>query len=125
MPSQQPLTILVAEDNDLIGELLSEMLTEMGHSVCAVTTTQADTVAAATKFHPDLLIVDFRLNPGNGVQAVDTIEQTMPIRHILVSGNIAEVCKLRPDAVVLQKPYDRAALIAAIDRSAAHAPTTP
>jgi CheY-like chemotaxis protein len=121
MPSRKSLNILVAEDDDLIGELLSEMLVEMGHAVCAVTTTEADTVAAAHRFQPDLLIVDFHLNPGSGVDAVDLIMQTRSIPHILVSGNIAKVRELRPDAVMLEKPYNRASLLSAIRRTSEQA----
>lgn len=121
MPDQRSLNILVAEDDELIGELLSEMLLQMGHAVCAVTTTQADTVAAAGLCQPDLLIVDFRLSPGNGIDAVDLILQTRHIPHILVSGNIAKVRALRPDAVMLEKPYTRASLLSAIARTSAQA----
>lgn len=116
MPDQKSLNILVAEDDELIGELLSEMLVLMGHEVCALTTSEADTVAAANRFQPDLLIVDFRLGQGSGIEAVDVIMQTRLIPHILVSGNIARVRELRPDAVMLEKPYTRAALMVAIGR---------
>ena len=122
MPSQPALNILVAEDDDLIGELLSEMLVQMGHSVCAVTTTQADTVEAAARFGPDLLIVDCRLSPGSGIEAVDLIMQTRMIPHILVSGNIGKVRELRPEAVMLEKPYTRASLLSAIGRTIGQAP---
>jgi CheY-like chemotaxis protein len=117
MQAQKSLNILVAEDDVLIGELLSEMLVEMGHGVCAVTMTEADTVTAARHFQPDLMIVDFRLNPGSGLDAVDLIMQTRFIPHILVSGNIARVRQLRPDATMLEKPYSRASLVSAIRRT--------
>ena len=117
MPNLKSLNILVAEDDDLIGELLSEMLVGMGHAVCAVTSTEADTVLAAHRFQPDLMIVDFRLSPGSGIDAVDLITQTRFIPHILVSGNIARVRELRPDAETLEKPYTQAALAAAISRT--------
>jgi len=116
MPDQKSLKILVAEDDELIGELLSEMLVLMGHEVCALTTSEADTVAAANRFQPDLLIVDFRLGQGSGIEAVDVIMQTGFIPHILVSGNIARVRELRPEAVMLEKPYTRASLMVAIGR---------
>ena len=114
MPNQQALTILVAEDDSLIGELLAEMLTLMGHTVCAITTTEIDTVAAAHRFQPELMIVDLGLNPGSGIAAVDLINRTTFIPHILVSGNIARVRQLRPGAMMLEKPYTCASLAAAI-----------
>jgi len=117
MTAQKSLNILVAEDDDLIGELLAEMLAEMGHGVCAITTTETDTVNAARQFQPELMIVDFRLSTGSGLDAVDLIMQTQFIPHILVSGNIARVRQLRPDAITLEKPYTRASLEAAIRRT--------
>jgi len=118
---RKSLNILVAEDDDLIGELLGEMLVDMGHQVCAVETSQTGTVAAARRFLPDLLIVDLRLRPGSGVAAIDQIMQNGFIPHILVSGNIARLRELRPDAVLLQKPYTQAALASAIERTSQHA----
>ena len=44
---QRSLKIVVAEDDNLIGELLADMLANMGHVVCAVESTEAGTVAAA------------------------------------------------------------------------------
>ena len=67
--------------------------------------------------HPDLLIVDLHLNPGSGVAAVDIVNQTRLVPHILVSGNIIRLRQLRPDAVLLEKPFTLAALGAAIQRA--------
>lgn len=109
------MKIVVAEDDELIGELLGEMLADMGHVVCAVEATQNGTIAAARQFQPELLIVDLQLSPGNGIDAVDLILQTRSVPYILVSGNIARIRELRPEAVMLEKPYTRASLAAAID----------
>ena len=107
---ERSLTILVAEDDILIGELLSDMLAGMGHKVCGVEATEAGTVAAAYLHAPDLMIVDLHLNPGSGVGAVDQILQRLFIPHIFVSGNIAKLIELRPDAIHLVKPYTQGSL---------------
>ena len=57
----------------MIGMLLGELLAGMGRVVCAVETTEADTVIAAARCRPDLLIVDVRLDQGRGFRAVDAI----------------------------------------------------
>jgi len=111
------MTILVAEDDELIGELLAEMLVDLGHVVCAIESTEQGTVDAALRFQPDLLIVDFQLSPGSGINAVDLITQTQAVPHILVSGNIARVRQLRPDAILLEKPYTQRTLVSAIRRA--------
>ena len=113
--------ILVAEDDDLIGEMLAEMLVSMGHEVCAIESSEAGTVAAALRFSPDLLIVDLQLSPGSGIAAVDRITQTRSVPHILVSGNIARARDLRPEAIMLEKPYTQASLALAIRRASERA----
>ena len=117
MTGQSPLKILVAEDDELIGELLGEMLAGMGHEVCAIEVTEAGAVVAARQSRPDLLIVDIHLNPGCGIAAVDAIQHVRPVPHILVSGNIASLRARRPDAVMLEKPYTLVALCCAMRRA--------
>lgn len=117
---QRSLRIVVAEDDNLIGELLAVMLDNMGHVVCAIESTEAGTVAAARKFEPELLIVDLHLSPGNGIDAMALITQTQAIPHILVSGNVTKLRELRPDVIVLEKPYTQASLALAIARASGH-----
>jgi DNA-binding response OmpR family regulator len=99
------LRVLVVEDDTMMGLLLAETLGEMGHEVCSIEATEADAVSAAARYRPDLMIVDARLGKGSGVSAVAEILRTGFIPHLFASGNIANVMSLRPDAVVLQKPY--------------------
>jgi CheY-like chemotaxis protein len=99
------LRILIVEDDVLIGELVGEMLEEMGHTICAIETSEATAVRAAAKHRPDLMIVDARLGEGSGIDAVATILKSGFIPHLFVSGNIAKVRALRPDAILLEKPF--------------------
>ncbi len=113
------LRILVVEDDALIGGLLAEMLVEMGHTVCAIERDEAAAVVAAVRFGPDLMIVDATLGEGSGIRAVDTVGRTKPIRHLFTSGDTKKVRLLRPDAVVVQKPFVEIDLARAIARAVA------
>jgi len=108
------LRVLVVEDDTMIGELVTEMLEEMGHDVCAIEATEADAVTAAAQYRPDLMIVDAQLGDGSGLSAVEEILRTGFVPHLFFSGNIPRVQALRPDAVVLQKPFRQAELTRAI-----------
>jgi CheY-like chemotaxis protein len=108
------LRVLLVEDEAVIAMLLAEVLGGMGYEVCAVEATEADAVAAATRCRPDLMIVDARLGAGSGVSAVDKILLTGPVPHVFVSGDSSSVRALRPDAVVMQKPFREADLAHAI-----------
>jgi CheY-like chemotaxis protein len=111
------LRVLVVEDDNMIAMLLSEMLQEMGHAVCAITSTEADAVIAAATHKPGLMVVDARLGHGSGLSAVDEILLAGFVPYFFMSGNVAKVRALRPDAVVLEKPFHEAQLARAIQHA--------
>lgn len=100
----------------MLGVLLTEMLEEMGHDVCALETTEAGAVAAAAQYRPDLMILDARLGAGSGVSAVEEILRTWIVPHFFMSGNVSKVKALKPDTEVLEKPFNEAELARAIQR---------
>jgi two-component system, response regulator PdtaR len=99
------LSILVVEDEAIIGMLLSEVLVGMGHTVIGVVGTESAAVALAADYLPDLLIVDAGLTSGNGLSAVDRILANRFVPHVFTTGNALKVRQLRPDAIVLEKPF--------------------
>jgi two-component system, response regulator PdtaR len=109
--------VLVVEDDAMIGMLLADMLEQMGHGVCAIEVTEADAVNAAVQYGPDLVIVDERLRDGSGVSAVEEMLRTGPVPHVFITGDTSRVKALRPDAVVMQKPFREADLARAIQRA--------
>ena len=122
MNQMAALRVLLVEDEAVIAMLLAEVLGGMGYEVCAIEATEADAVAAAERCRPDLMIVDARLGDGSGVAAVETILRAGPVPHVFVSGDPSTVQALRPDAVVMQKPFREADLARAIQRALGAAP---
>lgn len=110
----KPLRIMVLEDEALIAMLLGELLAGLGHSICATEGTEAGAVAAALLWQPDLMIVDGRLQGGDGVTAVRRILLTRFIPHVFVTGDPASIRLSRPDAIILQKPFFEPELVRAI-----------
>jgi two-component system, response regulator PdtaR len=115
------LRVLVIEDDALIALLLAELLAGMGHDVCATAATEAEAVSAATRYGPDLMIVDAGLGRGSGVSAVEEILRAGPLAHVFVSGDIERVRRRRPDAIVVRKPFRKAELARAVDLALAAA----
>lgn len=111
------LRILLVEDEALIGLLLAEVLADMGHEVCGIEVTEADAIAAAARCSPDLMIVDVWLADGNGISAITEILRAGPMPHFFVSGDVAMVRGLKPDAEVVQKPFREQDLTQAIRRA--------
>jgi CheY-like chemotaxis protein len=113
------LNILVVEDDIMIGMLLSDMLTGLGHSVCAVERTEAGAVAAAARFQPDLVIVDIHLKVGNGISAVEAILRDRFVPHIFVTGDRYGTQRRAPGDIVIEKPFRERDLLEAINRAIA------
>jgi CheY-like chemotaxis protein len=108
---------MVVEDEAVVALLLAEVLEAMGHEVCAIEATEAGAVAAAAGCRPDLMIVDARLGQGSGVAAVEQIQRTSLVPHVFVSGDLSRIRKLKPGAVMIQKPFREADLASAIQRA--------
>ncbi len=114
------LRVLLVEDDDLIGALLVELLSELGHHVCATAQTEADAVAAATLHGPDLILVDVTLKQGNGVSAMKRIAQTSAPPHVFMTG--AGRRELPAGAVILHKPFCEPDLLRALEQALALSP---
>jgi two-component system, response regulator PdtaR len=106
----EALNVLIIEDDALIGMLLTEMLQEMGHVVCATAVTEEDAVADAARCKPSLMIVDEQLLEGSGMSAVERILRTGSVACVFMSGANVR----RPGATVLLKPFVEADLVRAI-----------
>ena len=117
--------MLIIEDDALIAMLLAELLAGMGHDVCASAATEAEAVIAATRYGPDLMIVDAGLGRGSGVSAVEEILRAGPLAHVFISGDAERVRLRKPNAVVVRKPFREAELARAIDLALAAASPLP
>jgi DNA-binding response OmpR family regulator len=108
--------VLVVEDDLMIGPLLAEVLEDLGHVVVAVAVDADAAVTAARNCRPDLMIVDINLGARSGVAAVRDILREGFVPHVFVTGDLLRNLELDPDAVLIQKPYRKADLVAAIAR---------
>jgi two-component system, response regulator PdtaR len=111
------LRTLIVEDDAMIAGLLAETLEGLGHGVCAVETNVARAVAAASRWHPDLMIVDVGLGEATGIAAVKEILRSSFVPYVLVTGNPLSGLSLGPDTVLLRKPFRVPDLDQAIQRA--------
>ena len=115
--SPNALRVLVVEDEAMIAMLLAEVLTELGHTVCATEATEAGAVAAAARHQPDLMLVDDELRVGSGIAAVEQITRSGIIPHVFVTGDSLLGRSLSPGTVVIQKPFTIPELVWGIKRA--------
>jgi len=108
--------MLVVEDDLMIGPLLAEVLEDLGHIVVAVVVDARGAVEAARNCRPDLMIVDIKLGEHSGIAAVKEILRDAFVPHMFVTGDLLRNLELGPEAVLIQKPYRRHDIVAAIAR---------
>ncbi len=113
----RPLRVLVVEDDPMVGPLLGEVLEDLGHTVVGVEVDADAAITAARDRRPDLMIVDIGLAGRSGVAAVGEILRDGFVPHVFVTGDLLPEHSLGPDAVLIQKPYRQADIVAAIARA--------
>ena len=111
------LRVMIVEDDAIIGRLLAELVKALGHEVCAIEASEGSAVAAAARSKPDLMIVDAELQHGSGIGAVEAITRFVHIPHIFVCFDASRIRAIKPDSIVLQKPYFEHDLVLAIQSS--------
>jgi CheY-like chemotaxis protein len=113
----QSLRVLVIEDDALISMLLAEVLSGLGHTVCATATTPAEAIAAARREGPDLVLSDVKLRNGSGIDAIEEILRSRPVPHMFMTGDLVGLHLHLPDAVAVRKPFSSATLVKAIAKA--------
>lgn len=123
-------TILLAEDEAGVLDLVQRTLTQQGYRVLSASTPDLALQTCGT--HPDpihLLLTDVIMPSMNGKALADRVRKLRPgIRVLFMSGYTAEAlqqkARLSEDLHVLQKPFNRAELAQRV-RDALDSPPTP
>lgn len=110
------LSVLIIEDEVIIGMLLTKIITDMGHSVIGVEGTERGAVDAAASTRPGLMLVDQRLRTGSGQGAVEQILRDGFIPHIWMTGAAVLNRNLGRGVAMLEKPFSERDLQLAIEQ---------
>jgi two-component system, NarL family, sensor histidine kinase UhpB len=92
VPENNPLHILILEDNPIDAELIEEALEEAGIAfISRCVETEEFFLTALGDFSPDLILSDYNLPKINGAQALSLTKEHCPdVPFILVTGAIGE-----------------------------------
>jgi AmiR/NasT family two-component response regulator len=119
--STDRLRILIVEDESLVGMGLQDQLVRLGHSVVGQAKSAADALGQFRKLEPDLMLVDVRLDGGDGI---DLARECLLIRRvpmIVISAfSDAELLRRAGEAGVfgyLIKPVEQGQLAAQLEMS--------
>jgi len=114
-------TVLIVEDDEAIGDLLVQAIEQETsyHAVLASDGFQALKMLRTVK--PDLILLDYSLPGMNGLELYDTIHTVKALKHLPVLIVSAETARIQKEIKArqlsqLQKPFDLANLLQAIER---------
>lgn len=84
---QVATTVLIIEDEPLIALDLADIVTSIGHTVCATASTRKAAVAAFAKHKPGLVLADMQLADGSsGLEAVNEILGSFEVPVIFITA---------------------------------------
>jgi AmiR/NasT family two-component response regulator len=113
----EPVRILVAEDEALIRMDLVEMLQEAGYTVVAQATNGEEAIALATEHQPDLAILDVKMPVLDGISAAEKIISIAPVLMLTAFSQKELVDRARDAGVMayVVKPFTIGDLVPAIE----------
>jgi two-component system, NarL family, response regulator DevR len=83
--SQRPLRLLVVDDHEVVRQGLISLLDRRpGFEVVAQAGSVAESIDAASRYEPDLVIMDVRLPDGSGIEACREIRAARPATRVVM-----------------------------------------
>jgi DNA-binding NarL/FixJ family response regulator len=83
--AQRPLRLLVVDDHEVVRQGLVSLLDRRdGFEVVAQAASVAESITMATRFEPDVVIMDVRLPDGSGIEACREIRASRPETRVVM-----------------------------------------
>ena len=116
-------TILIAEDNTMIGMMMQMDLEGAGHRVLGPAVNNSQALLLAREAPCDLALVDIDLKGGDsGLVLAQLLRGEHGMPTLFVSGQVAEAVTNASLAIgVLTKPFQSSSLIATVEKALAYA----
>jgi CheY-like chemotaxis protein len=79
MRNKQPVRVLIVEDQQVVADALRKLIDDQPDMlVVAAAGSVAKSLSCATELHPDIVLLDYRLPDGSGIDAASTIRRLQP-----------------------------------------------
>jgi len=111
--------VLVVEDETLVGMGLQDQLARLGHDVVAQAASAAEALERFRQLQPDLVLLDVRLNGGDGIELASQCLKLRRVPMIVISAfSDPELIRRAAEAGVhgyLVKPVEQGQLAAQLE----------
>ena len=113
-------TILVVEDEPLVGMEIQDDLIQLGYLVPEVVTNGDDVQRAMNRYHPDLVLMDIRIRGSlDGIQAAAQLRQSSDVPVLFLtahsdSATLKRAAAVLPDGYLL-KPFGERELATSVE----------
>jgi signal transduction histidine kinase/ActR/RegA family two-component response regulator len=126
VPVAGPLTILLAEDDEMMLRLTRQILEQSGHKVIAAIDGKSALAQAASSPRIDVLLTDVMMRGMSGPEVAAELHRSRPeLRVIYMSGYTGELVAqnelMKPGFIFLEKPFTRSSLLNAVSNASARA----
>jgi DNA-binding response OmpR family regulator len=113
---QKP-SVLVVEDDALLGSLLSALVEVSGRKVLGPVPSASEATALAGVYKPDMAVVDVHLADNHsGIELAAHLAERCKIPALLMSGSSGDEHGARDIGIgFLEKPFDAETLVASLD----------
>jgi two-component sensor histidine kinase/ActR/RegA family two-component response regulator len=110
------LTVMIAENDLLMADMLEESLVDAGYNVCGIARTVAEGVALGELHKPDLALLDLRLSHGGlGTEIAAQLDREGGLGILYATGNAGQISLSKEDGeACLDKPYRAGDVIRAL-----------
>ncbi|MGZ8312695.1 MAG: response regulator [Allosphingosinicella sp.] len=105
---------LIIEDDFLISMAIESVLRDCGFTSFDVAVSEQEAIAAVARKCPCLITADVELQPGCGIEAVQSICSERPIPVVFITGSPEQVRTRMPGHLMIQKPFGTDHVTAAV-----------
>lgn len=80
------IQVLIVEDQFLVGEMIAELVTEIGHRAVGRATDGLQAIELAQSIRPDVILMDIDLPEMDGIEAARRISESCPVPIVMLTA---------------------------------------